>query len=187
MISDLRQEAMQLLRRRGLDVEESVRFDWLTSKTPIEPGSEIPAQLKYRLIALHKKLGGDWSRLPRKRLQYLRIDLKVGESTLIELDTLQHFSSARLTTLDMYDGLDHSLDIDAYRQLCLQYREEADKYQRTREAPDFPFEGGRTAQTAYFDAAKDLIPAAFGYRLIRIPLPEGELTEAAKLALRVLV
>lgn len=178
---------MHLLKQRGLDVEESVRFDWLTSKTPMETDSSVPPQVKYRLISIHRELGGDWLRLPKKRLQYLRVGIKVGDSTLIELDTLHHFSSARLKTLEMYEGLEHGLDIDAYRALCHEHLEQADKYQRTREAPDFPFAGGRTAQTAYFDAAKDLICPAFGYRLIRIPLPEGKLTESAKLALRVLV
>jgi hypothetical protein len=89
--------------------------------------------------------------------------------------------------LDFYDGIDHGLDLSQYRDLCSQYRDSADKYLRGREAVGFSFPGGLTAQRAYFDTTKDMLAAAQGYRLIRLPAPDGELTGAAKLALRVLV
>jgi hypothetical protein len=180
-------EVRQLLQKRGFEVNHHVRFDWLTSRAPTETDVALPSQVKYRLLALHSRLGGDWSRLSTKRRQSLRVDIQVDSTTLIEVDEKQHFSSARLASLDFYDGVDHGLDLARYHELCSQYRDSADKYLHGREAVDFPFPGGRTAQRAYFDTTKDFLTAAHGYRLIRLPAPNGELTAAAELALRVLM
>ncbi|MEA1902175.1 MAG: hypothetical protein U9N56_01475 [Actinomycetota bacterium] len=125
--------------------------------------------------------------MPRKRRHRLRIDAQVDDSTLIELDTKQHFSSARLSTFPFYEGMQHDLDLEKYRELCSQYGEAADRSQRTREAVGFAFPGGRIAQRAYFDACKDLLAAAYGYRLIRIPILDGEFTSEARLALKTLL
>ena len=54
---------------------------------------------------------------------------------------------------------------------------------KTKKAVDFPFPGGRTAQRAYFDACRDLLGPAFGYRVIRIPAPSRNVM-AAVAALR---
>ncbi len=180
-------EVGQLLQKRGFGVSRQVRFEWLNSRAPTEADVLLPPKIKYRLLALHARLGGDWSRLRMKRRHYLRVDIQVDATTLIEVDEKQHFSSARLTSLDFYGGIDHGLDLNMYYELCSQYRDSADKYLRGREAVDFPFTGGRTAQRAYFDTTKDLLAAAHGYRLIRLPAPSGELTAAARLALRVLI
>jgi hypothetical protein len=180
-------EVEQLLQDRGFRLERQVRFDWLTSRAPLEPDIELPSALKYRLLALHAQLGGDSTRMAMKRRHYLRFDLLVDDTTLIEVDESQHFTSARLTSLDFYDDTEHQLDVKSYRDLCEQYRESADSYMRGRDAVDFPFPGGRTAQRAYFDTTKDFLAAAHGYRLIRLPAPEGELTAFAELSLRVLL
>ncbi|MEE8406267.1 MAG: hypothetical protein V3S32_03875 [Acidimicrobiia bacterium] len=181
------EEVQQLLQKRGFQVDRQVRFDWLTNRAPTEVDVPLPSQLKYRLVTLHARLGGDWSALTVKRRQHLRVDLQIDGTTLIEIDEKHHFSSRRLTSLDFYDGIDHGLDLSQYHGLCSQYQDSADKYLRGREAVDFPFPGGLTAQRAYFDTTKDMLAAAHGYRLIRLPAPDGELTGAAKLALRVLV
>ena len=179
-------EVQEFLQQRGFEVDRKVRFDWLTSRAPTELDISLPSQIKYRLMALHARLGGDWPKLSSKRRHYLRVDLCVDATTLIEVDDTQHFSSARLDSLEFYDGLDHGLNVELYRQLCSQHQESADKYSRGREAVDFPFSGGRSAQRAYFDTTKDFLTVANGYRLIRLPVPNGELTSAADLALEAL-
>lgn len=170
-----------------MDVRERVTFDWLTNRAPLEDEKSPPPRVVYRLTALHARLGGDWERLRNKRTRLLTYDFVVNDEVLIEVDQLFHFSSARQETLDFYDGLDHSLDIRRYRELCTGFTDEADKYQRNLEAPDFPFKGGRTAQRAYFDAVKDLLAPAYGYRVIRLPAATDEQVDGIPLTIRVLL
>ncbi len=57
----------------------------------------------------------------------------------------------------------------------------ADRYRATKNAPDFPIPGSRTAQRAYLDAARDLLGPAMGYRVIRIPAPEQDVDAVQEL------
>jgi hypothetical protein len=175
----------QLLRELGVETEQNVGFRWMSNRVPLS--GEVPPRIRYRLIAVHTRLGGEWSELEKKRAMPLRFDFRVEDTILVELDTRHHFSSARRTTLDFYDGLRHSLDFNSYRDLCNTFSTEADRYQAKREALDFPFPGGRTAQRAYFDFAKDVLAPAHGFRLIRIPVANEEQVEKLELRLRVLL
>ena len=176
----------QILADLGIASQRSVAFGWVTNRSPLGDDFPAPPRVRYRLMAIHARLGGDWSRLEQKRLRPISFDLQVGD-ILIEIDRRYHFSSARMSTLDFYEDLDHTLDLDQYRELCSRFSGDADRYRSTREAADFPFPGGRTAQRAYFDAAKDLLSAAYGYRLIRLPAADDELVKAIGLRLRVLL
>lgn len=170
----------------GIASRRNVTFGWVTNRSPLGDEFPAPPRVKYRLMAIHIRLGGDWSRLEQKRQQPLSFDFQVDD-TLIEIDRRYHFSSARMSTLDFYEDLDHTLDLDQYRELCSRFSGDADRYQSTRETADFPFPGGRTAQRAYFDAAKDLLSAAHGYRLIRLPAADDELVESIGTRLRLLL
>jgi hypothetical protein len=176
-----------LLEESGQEVERGVRFDWLTNRAPVEDGANVPPRITYRLTALHTRLGGDWARLGAKHKQRLEFDFLVNQYTLVVVDERKHFTSARLTSLDFYDGLEHILDVERYRQLCLEFRESADSHERSRRASDFPFPGGNAAQRAYFDTAKDLLTPVHGYRLVRLPAPTGELTKSIEQTLDVLL
>jgi hypothetical protein len=175
----------ELLADLGIAAGRDVAFGWLTNKVPLGEEFPTPPRVRYRLMAVHARLGGDWSRLERKRRAPLRFDFQVDDSTLIEVEPRHHFSSARMTTLDFYEDLHHSLDVNQYRELCSRFSGDADRYQSNRTAPDFPFPGGRTAQRAYFDTAKDLLAPAHGYRLIRLPAADDDLIESLGLSLRV--
>jgi hypothetical protein len=175
------------LQSSGMEIREGVTFDWLTNRAPHENEPPLPPRIMYRLIALHSRLGGDWLKLEKKRKRLLSYHFLVNEEVLIEVDRYFHFSSARLETLGFYEPLNHSLDIRRYRKLCEQFAERADRYQQRREAPDFAFEGGRTAQRAYFDTVKDLLAPAYGYRVVRLPAATDEQTENISLTLRVLL
>lgn len=180
-------EIQDLLQKPGLEVERRVQFDWLTNKAPLEEGFELPSRLKYRLLALHSHLGGDVNKLHEKPLRHLHIDFRVNETTLLEVDHAEHFSSDRLASLSFYEDMTHRLDLGLYRQLCKEHHAEADAYRRSWEAVDFSFEGGRRAQRAFLDTVQDLLTAAHGYRLIRLPAPENEMTDTIELMLRVLL
>lgn len=177
----------QILVDLGIASQRDVIFGWVTNRSPLGDDFPAPPRVRYRLMAVHARLGGDWSRLEQKRRTHLSFDLQVDEDILIEIDWRHHFSSARMTTLDFYKDLEHALDVDQYRELCARFSGDADRYQSKREAADFPFPGGRTAQRAYFDVVKDLLAAANGYRLIRLPAASDDLIESIGLRLRVLL
>lgn len=177
----------QILDDLGITADRDVAFKWITNRAPLGDEVPIPPRVRYRLMAMHARLGGEWSKLEEKRRAPLRFDFRIDDSTLIEVEERFHFSSARLSTLDFYDDLAHGLDLDLHRELCAKFATVADRYQWKREAPDFPFPGGRSAQRAYFDAAKDLLSAANGYRLIRVPAADDDLIEGIGLRLRVLL
>lgn len=180
-------EVRALLDSSGMETRERATFDWLTNRAPIEDKTFPPPRVVYRLTALHARLGGDWSKLQSKRSRRLSYDFLVNNEVLIEVDRYFHFSSARLETLDFYESLEHDLDIRRYRELCTQAAKDADKYQRSLAAPDFPFKGGRIAQRAYFDAVKDLLAPGYGYRVVRLPAATDELAEILPLTLRVML
>lgn len=171
----------------GVSPKQNISFEWMTNRSPMEDEYPCPPRVRYRLIAIHGRLGGDLSALEQKRHTRLRFDFQVDDKSLIEVDRKEHFSSHRRSTLDFYDDLSHALDVDAYRELCSRFADRADRFQAMRQTPDFRFPGGRSAQMAYFDAAKDLLVPAFGYRLIRLPAADEELIENIGLRLRALL
>ncbi|MFP3883794.1 MAG: hypothetical protein ACLFRT_14430 [Actinomycetota bacterium] len=137
-------------------------------------------------MAIHSRLGGDWAQLEQKRRIPIRFDFQIGNK-LIEVEGRHHFSSSRMSTLDFYDDIEHDLNVDWYRELCSKFSDKADRYHAKREAVDFPFPGGRTAQRAYFDAVKDLLAPAYGLRLIRLPAADDDLVDSISLTLRALL
>ena len=174
-----------ILEELGLPCEQNVSFNWMTNRVPMEKGDPAPPRVRYRLMAIHARLGGDLSALERKRRTPLRFDFLIEDKTLVEVESRAHFSSHRMSTLEFYDGLDHNLDVDLYRKLCSRFSDIQNE--GSRDATDFPFPGGRSAQRAYFDAVKDLLVPAHDYRLIRLPAADEELIENIPLSLRVLV
>lgn len=180
-------QVQEILDDLGIAARRKVGFDWVTNRSPLGDEFPAPPRVRYRLMAIHARLGGDWSRFERKPRRPLSFDFQTDDKTLIEVDRRFHFSSARMTTLDFYEDLDHSLDVTLYRELCSRFSVAADRYRSKRQTTDFPFPGGRTAQRAYFDVAKDLLAAAYGYQLIRLPTADDELVESLGLRLRVLL
>jgi hypothetical protein len=177
----------QILVDLGIPAQRDVVCNWVTNRSPLGDEYPAPPRVRYRLMAIHARLGGDWTRLDQKPPRPIRFAYRVDDNTLIEVDRRYHFSSARMSTLEFYEDLDHALDVDLYRELCARFSNDADRYRAKRDASDFPFPGGRTAQRAYFDAAKDLLAAAYGYRLIRVPAADDDLIERIGSSLRVLL
>ncbi|MGH3004420.1 MAG: hypothetical protein ACRDOS_00650 [Gaiellaceae bacterium] len=127
------------------------------------------------MAALHERLGGDETALALKRSGGgPRPDFILREAELIvEVDEVQHFTSDRLLTLELYPKrMEIAFDIDEYRTLASKWSSVADKYRAAKPALDFPHPGGRRAQRAYFDAVRDLVAPSFGWTVCRIPAPE---------------
>jgi hypothetical protein len=98
--------------------------------------------------------------------------MHIGTGTLIEIDESQHFTTARLTTLELYPA-DAALgyDLDEYKALCGQWSSQADNYFRTKAARGFG-PGGRQRQRAYYDALRDLAAPVMGHPpTIRVAAP----------------
>ena len=80
-----------------------------------------------------------------------------------EFDEHQHFSSARLKTFEFYPtDLKINFSVDQWKQLCKSHKDKADKYRKAKTTTDFNFAGGRTAQRAYLDCFRDLLPLLHG-------------------------
>lgn len=102
-----------------------------------------------------------------KRLQKLRCDAYFGGdyNFILEFDEFQHFSSARIRVLKMLPGgLSFGFDRAHYLDLCGKHFARADKYRNSKQTADFCFSGGRTAQRAYLDAFRDILPTLHGLR-----------------------
>lgn len=162
-------------RRAGYAIKPGATLPWLTVHGHLSTGLDaIPASVVNTLRRIFLALGGDEDALRAKRRGPLRPDAFLG-GQILELDEIQHFSSARLRSLDAYPA-DAALgfDLDEYRALCRRWAPHGgDRYRAAKQTIDFPAPGGRTAQRAYFDALRDLLaPYAGTDPVIRIPAPE---------------
>lgn len=102
-----------------------------------------------------------------KRTQRLPYDAYFGEpfNFILEYDEHQHFSTARLKTLDFYPAnLQVGFSIEEYKGYCQQFHFGADKYRYSKKTKDFNFPGGRTAQRAYLDCFRDILPPLHGLK-----------------------
>jgi hypothetical protein len=155
---------------------------WLTTRGHLDPlvQREAPAEVLATLDVIHRSLGGDARLLATKHPQLLGPN---GE--LIELDEVQHFTSARRDTLRWYPGVTSlgftlGFSIDQYRSLIDVWRARANAVFTRQLGADFDFQGGRRAQRANFDAVKDLLAPTFtGAALVRIPVLDRDPRAAA--------
>lgn len=142
---------------------------------PNEAAGAVPV-----LAAIFAVLGGLPADLATKRTTPLQGDfLHVSSGVFIEIDEVQHFTTARLTTLDLYPpGTSLGYDIEAYRELCRSWSAKADRAFAHKAAVAFG-PGGRQRQRAYNDALRDLALPALGHPpVIRIAAPDGDGTAA---------
>lgn len=132
-------------------------FEWFINKHT----SDYFGKLHSTIDTIFRNLNGDFVANQRKRTQYLECDAYFDEqyNFIFEFDEHQHFSSSRLKTLELYPpDLKVNFSIDEWKSKCRMYKEKADKYRKSKTTTDFNFEGGRTAQRAYLDCFRDLLP-----------------------------
>jgi hypothetical protein len=163
-------------------------FDWLCEQGHV--GLERVAMLRRdpalvepvkgaleRLAAIYARLKGDVSVLYASRENLLLpVDL-VHEptATLIQIDEAPHFTSFRLTALDLYPG-DARLgfDIEEHRELCRAWCARTDRLSGGLPAKGFGF-GGVARERAYHDALFDLATPAMGHPpVVRIAAVDGD-------------
>jgi len=150
-------------------------FPWLCQRghlaLPADASDAVAA-----LAAIYEALGGDVDALASAPLTRLRGDFYHAPTRrLLELDESQHFTSARLLTLDLYPP-DAALgfDVAAYKALIAAWHREADGYFRSKSARGFTAHG-RQNQRAYYDALRDLATPAMGHPpLIRVAAPNRD-------------
>jgi hypothetical protein len=96
-----------------------------------------------------------------KRIMQLQSDAYFGGkyNFLFEFDEIQHFSTARLKTLDSYPKhLKLNYSVADWKKWCTTHSTIADGYRFNKATTDFSFNGGRTCQRAYPDCFRDLLP-----------------------------
>lgn len=138
------------------------KFPWLTSQV-LPDGPEMNTVLWKIFLSL----GGSPDAMRSKRPQRLSPDGYLpGLNCLIEFDELQHFTEHRKTTLDHYPAaIPLGFDLGNYRTWCGVHADRAFRkgppgYRKPKK--EFPFDGGRVAQRALFDAYRDLLPPSHG-------------------------
>lgn len=171
-------------RAAGYAVTPGRTVSWLTGYGHLEPALSrmVPAEIIEVLQRIFLTLDGDEELLRAKRASRLRPDALLG-GQILEVDEIQHFSTARLTALDLYpERAPLAFDRDEYRALCRRWAPKGgDRYRAGKQTVEFPHPGGRTAQRAYFDALRDLVaPHIAAGPVIRIAAPECDPALALK-------
>lgn len=112
----LEQVVASALQDEGVAVAPAGSQRWLTVRGHLDGYVQrhAPSAVLDVLAALHRKLGGDESALAAKRSGSVRPDLiVVATGQIIEVDEVQHFTSARDVSLGSYPqrvALGFSLD-----------------------------------------------------------------------------
>ena len=129
------------------------------------------------LTAIYARLNGDVSVLHAARANLLLpVELvHPPTGTVIEVDGREHFTSFRLTALELYPA-DAALGFDReeHMDLCRGLARETDGLSRGLAAKGFGF-GGVPRERAYHDALYDLAVPAMGHPpVVRIAAVDGD-------------
>lgn len=173
-------------------VLESQSFDWLCEQghvglERVAKGRRDPALVGpvtaalETLDAICARLKGDISVLHASRENLLLpVDL-VHEptGTVLEVDESLHFTSFRLTALELYPAaVTVGFDLHEHKELCRAWCSRTDGLSRGLAAKAFGF-GGVQRERAYHDALRDLATPAMGHPpLVRIAAVDGDGTAA---------
>jgi hypothetical protein len=129
------------------------------------------------LAAIYARLKGDVSVLHAARENLLLpLDLvHAPTGTVIEVDEREHFTSFRLTALELYPAdAAVGFDVGEHEELCRALAPETDGLSRGLAAKGFGF-GGVQPERAYHDALRDLAVPAMGHPpLVRIAAVDGD-------------
>ena len=163
-------------------------FDWLceqghvglerVAKARRDPALVGPVKAALGpLGAIYARLKGDVSVLHAARENLLlAVDLvHAPTGTVIEVDEAPHFTSFRLTALELYpDDARVGFDRAEHEELCRAWSARTDRLDRGLAAKGFGF-GGRQRERAYHDALRDLAVPAMGHPpVVRIAAVDGD-------------
>jgi hypothetical protein len=176
----------------GIVLVEQPTFDWFTEAGHLgleiaamerrDPSLQEPVTAAVEVLkTIYDRLRGDDVVLRSlRRNLFVTVDLlHEASATLIELDESKHFTSFRLTALDLYPpDTPVGFDLDEYRALCREWSSKSDNVDRAFAAKGFGF-GGRQRQRAYRDAILDLGAPAMGLApVLRVVALDGDGTAA---------
>jgi hypothetical protein len=169
-------------------VLSSQAFDWLceqghvglerVAKARRDPALVAPVKAALApLGAIYARLKGDVSVLHASRENLLLpVDLvHAPTGTVIEVDDAEHFTSFRLTALELYPAdAPVGFDLGEHQELCRAWCAETDGLARGLAAKGFGF-GGLPRERAYHDALRDLAMPAMGHPpVLRIAAVDGD-------------
>jgi hypothetical protein len=129
------------------------------------------------LAAIYARLNGDLSVLRASRENLLLpVDL-VHEptGTVVEVDDSPHFTSFRLTALELYPATAVvGFDVEEHKELCRAWCSRTDTLARGLPAKGFGF-GGLQRERAYHDSLYDLATPAMGHPpVVRVAAVDGD-------------
>lgn len=150
----------------GIELEANVKLAWLTRHGHLAPAVQrtLPSWALSALDDILNALGGERATLAAKTRGAMTADFVILPKRLeVEYDEVQHFTTARMATLDLYPiEAPLAFSIATYRSVVERWRNKGDKGFAHKEASEFPGRGGRQRQRAYFDAFRDLAAPHFG-------------------------
>jgi hypothetical protein len=173
------------VERLGVTLVPDVSLPWLTRHGHLASAvrSRLSPSTSESLDAILDALGGDAEALATKTRGGMRADFLVAGTPLaVEYDEIQHFTTARMTTLGMYPA-DAVLAFSpvAYLEVVERWRARGDRAFAHKLAVEFPGAAGRQRQRAYFDAFRDLAAPHFGNGpVLRVPAPDNNYVRAAE-------
>lgn len=152
-------EMVQIVLNQKAELDQ--KFGWFVNKHFQKDFKNYFSSIENIFNKLNgNKLGND-----NKSIKKLQTDAYFGgkHNFLFEFDEYQHFSSYRKLSLDLYPkNLKLNFDVDEWKNLCLLNSLKADRYRFSKQTKDFNFNGGRTAQRAYLDCFRDILPEVNG-------------------------
>ena len=169
---------LRLARAEGLPIRKGSAVSWLSGRGHFNPAlAAVDRSVLHALASIHDALGGDSAALATKRAGNPPIPDLVHTQlgSIIEVDEIQHFTTARLKSFDYYPAaVPLGFEIDEYRRLAGLCTSKGDAAFAHRVSLDFPGRGGRQAQRAYNDALRDLLAPTFtGHPVVRIAAPDS--------------
>jgi hypothetical protein len=181
-VADFEEALAQAAAKDGIELEPQ-QFEWAS-----EPGHlavayladqsgdmEIMQRAEIAVPALEQmftRLRGLMPVLQSCRVNkpYMAVLVHMATGTLVEVDSALHFTTARLTTLELYPGeVPLGFDIKEYKELCREHAPKSDKWRYGLASKTFGFHGLQS-ERAYEDAIRDIAAWVMGLPpLIRVP------------------
>jgi hypothetical protein len=187
MLDDAEVAFAQAAVQDGIELE-SQSVDWLceqghvglerVAKARRDPSLVAPVTAALQVLgAIYARLEGDISVLYASRENLLLpLDLvHAPTGTVIEIDGPPHFTSFRLTALELYPAdVRVGFDLGEHKDLCRAWCSKTDGLSRGLASKGFGF-GGVQRERAYHDALRDLAVVAMGHPpVVRIVALDGD-------------
>lgn len=172
----------ELASAEGIELVPGRAAQWLSGRGHLNDvvKSAAPASIIAALAKIHEDLGGKAALLAAKRAGSPPTPdlIHVPTGSIVEVDEVQHFTSARERSLGLYPSCaELGFEMSDYLDLITTWRPKADRAYAHRTSSDFPSPGGRQAQRAYYDSLRDLLAPTFtGHPVVRLAVPDRSLT-----------